>query len=139
MQLAGPAVDEGERLGERLADDVAGFFGLEELRVERRDADRQCVAVGREVGIECFEVVEDCLFGTLHLHEVAAGDSDDDDWLLFVLHNDICFDGETVFILSVSREVCLLRKRFHLLRGRRIFGVCAKKRSKVPFQSPKQA
>lgn len=79
FEVAGPAMDEGEGLGEGLADDAAGFFGLEALRVNGDNSDCERVDSGREVGIEGFEVVEDRLFGALHLHEVAAGDGDDDD------------------------------------------------------------
>ena len=83
MQLAGPALDEGEGLGEGLADDAAGFFGLEALRVNGDNSDCERVALGGEVGIEGLEVVEYRLFGALHLHEVAAGDGDDDKIFLF--------------------------------------------------------
>ena len=83
MQLAGPALDEGEGLGECLADDAAGFFGLETLRVNGDNSDCERVASCGEVGVEGFEVVEYRLLGALHLHEVAAGDGDDDKIFLF--------------------------------------------------------
>ena len=85
MQLAGPAVDEGEGLGEGLADDAAGFFWLETLRVNGDNSDCERVASCGEVGVESFEVVEYRLFGALHLHEVAAGDGDVDEGCCF--HN----------------------------------------------------
>ena len=85
MQLASPALDEGEGLGEGLADDAAGFFGLEERGVNGDNSDCERVASGGEVGVEGFEVVEYRLFGALHLHEVAAGDGDDDEGCCF--HN----------------------------------------------------
>ena len=83
MQLAGPALDEGEGLGEGLADDVAGFFGVEALRVNGDNSDCERVASGGEVGIKGLEVIKYRLFGALHLHEVAAGDGDDDKIFLF--------------------------------------------------------
>ena len=76
-------MDEGEGLGEGLADDVAGFFGLEERRIKGNNLDCERVASGKEVRIEGFEVVEYRLFGALHLHEVAAGDGDMDKIFLF--------------------------------------------------------
>ena len=83
MQLAGPALDEGEGLGEGLADDAAGLFGLEALRVNGDNSDCERVASCGEVGVESFEVVEYRLFGALHLHEVAAGVGDVDKIFLF--------------------------------------------------------
>ena len=56
---------EGEGLGEGLADDVACLVGKEELRVERDDFDRESGALDRELGIEGFQMKEDCLFGLL--------------------------------------------------------------------------
>ena len=51
MECAGPAVIEGERLGEGLADDVACLVGKEELRVERDDFDCEGGALGGELRI----------------------------------------------------------------------------------------
>ena len=65
MECARPAVVEGEGLGEGLADDVACLVGKEELRVERDDLDCEGGALGRELGIESFQMKEDCLFGFL--------------------------------------------------------------------------
>ena len=65
MEHAGPAVVEGERLGEGLADDVACLVGKEELRVKRNDLDCEGGALGGEVRIEGFQMKEDCLFGFL--------------------------------------------------------------------------
>ena len=65
LESAGPAVVEGERLGEGLADDVACLIGKEELRVERNDFDCEGGALGCEVRIEGFQMKEDCLFGFL--------------------------------------------------------------------------
>ena len=63
LESAGPAVIEGERLGEGLADDVACFVRKEELRVNGDDLDCEGGALGRELGIEGFQMKEDCLFG----------------------------------------------------------------------------
>ena len=76
-------MDESEGLGEGLANDVAGFFGLEERRIKGNNLDCERVAYGGEIGIEGFKVVEYCLFGALHLHEVAAGDDDVDEGYCF--------------------------------------------------------
>ena len=65
LESAGPAVIEGERLGEGLADNVACLVGKEELRVERDDLDCEGGALGGEVRIEGFQMKEDCLFGFL--------------------------------------------------------------------------
>ena len=65
MECARPAVVEGERLGEGLANNVACLVGKEELRVERNDLDCEGGALGRELGIESFQMKEDCLFGFL--------------------------------------------------------------------------
>ena len=65
MECARPAVVEGERLGEGLADDVACLVGKEKLRVERDDLDCEGGALSRELGIKGFQMKEDCLFGFL--------------------------------------------------------------------------
>ena len=65
MECARPAVIEGERLGEGLADDVACLVGKEELRVKRDNLNCEGGALGRELGIEGFQMKEDCLFGFL--------------------------------------------------------------------------
>ena len=54
LESAGPAVVEGEGLGEGLADDVACLVGKEELWVDRNDLDCEGGALGRELGIEGF-------------------------------------------------------------------------------------
>ena len=65
LESAGPAMIEGEGLGEGLADDVACLVGKEELRVERKDLDCEGGALGWELGIKSFQMKEDCLFGFL--------------------------------------------------------------------------
>ena len=65
LECARPAVVEGEGLGEGLADDVASLVGKEELRVEGDDLDCDGGALGGELGIEGFQMKEDCLFGFL--------------------------------------------------------------------------
>ena len=65
MKSAGPAVIEGEGLGEGLANDVACLVGKEKLRVERDDLDCEGGALGGELRIEGFQMKEDCLFGFL--------------------------------------------------------------------------
>ena len=65
MESTGPAVIEGKRLGEGLADDIACLVGKEELRVKGNDLGCEGGALGRELGIECFQMKEDRLFGFL--------------------------------------------------------------------------
>ena len=65
LERACPAVIEGKGLGEGLADDVACLVGKEELWVKRNDFDCEGGALGRELGIESFQMKEDCLFGFL--------------------------------------------------------------------------
>ena len=65
MECAGPAVVEGEGLGEGLADDVACLVGIEEFRVKRNDFNCEGGALGSEVRIEGFQMKEYCLFSFL--------------------------------------------------------------------------
>ena len=65
MECARPAVIKSERLGKRLADNVACFVRKEELRVERDDLSCKGGALGCELWVEGFKVKEDCLFGFL--------------------------------------------------------------------------
>ena len=89
MECAGPAVVEGEGLGEGLADDVACLVGKEELRVERDDLDCEGGSLGRELGIECFQMKEDCLFGLEHLFCALAGNRDENE--MFWFHDNTMF------------------------------------------------
>ena len=101
LESAGPAVIEGERLGEGLANDVACLVGKEELRVERDDLDCEGGALGGEVRIEGFQMKEDCLFGLEHLGCALAGNRDDD--------NVLCFHTYFIFyrliLISPTRPV----------------------------------
>ena len=74
---------EGERLGEGLADDVACLVGKEKLRVERDDLGCEGGALGGELGIEGFQMKEDCLFGLEHLGCTLAGDGDANEMFWF--------------------------------------------------------
>ena len=65
LESAGPAVIEGEGLGEGLMDDVACLVGKEKLRVERNDLDCEGGALGRELRIKGFQMKENSLFGFL--------------------------------------------------------------------------
>ena len=80
---------EGERLGEGLADDVACLVRKEELRVERDDRDCEGGALGGELGIECFQMKEDCLFGLEHLGCALAGNGDENK--MFGFHDNTMF------------------------------------------------
>ena len=83
MECARPGVIEGERLGEGLADDVACLVRKEELRVERDNLDCEGGALGRELGIEGFQMKEDCLFGLEHLFCALAGNGDENEMFGF--------------------------------------------------------
>ena len=85
MECACPAVIKSERLGKRLADDVACLVGKEELRVKRDDLSSEGGALGGELWIEGFKVKEDCPFGFLQFLCVLAGDGDDDE--MFLIHD----------------------------------------------------
>ena len=86
IECAGPAVVEGEGLGEGLADDVACLVGKEELRVERDDLDCEGGALGGELRIEGFQMKEDCLFCLEHLFCTLAGNRDENEMFLIFLH-----------------------------------------------------
>ena len=96
MKCACPAVIEGERLGEGLADDVACLVRKEELRVERDDLDCEGGALGGELGIEGFQMKEDCLFGLEHLGCALAGDGDENE--MFWFHIDRLFYLKTILV-----------------------------------------
>ena len=83
MECARPAVVEGEGLGEGLTDDVACLVGIEEFRVKRNDFDGEGGALGSKLGIEGFQMKEDCLFGLEHFFCALAGNGDDDEMFLF--------------------------------------------------------
>ena len=83
MEGARPAVIEGERLGEGLSDDVACLVGIEEFGVKRNDFDCEGGALGSELGVEGFQMKENCLFGLEHLFCALAGNRDDDNVLCF--------------------------------------------------------
>ena len=86
MECACPAMIEGERLGEGLADDVACLVRKEELRVERDDLDCEGGAFGSELRIEGFQMKEDCLFSLEHLFCALAGNGDENEMFLMFLH-----------------------------------------------------
>ena len=98
MECAGPAVIEGERLGEGLADDVACFVWVEELRIERDDLNCEGGALGFELRVEGFKVKEDCLFGLEQFLCALAGNGDENDVLWF--HIDRMFYLKTIQVNS---------------------------------------
>ena len=67
---------EGEGLGEGLANDVACFVWVEELRVKWDNLSSKGGALDREPGIESFQMKEDCLFGFLQFLCALAGNGD---------------------------------------------------------------
>ena len=89
MERARPFVDEGERLGEGLADDVASFVRCEQFGVQRRYGDREGLVVCYELRIKCLQMIKNCLFGLLHLFCTSAGDDDLND--VFLLHSVFIF------------------------------------------------
>ena len=94
MECARPAVIEGKGLGEGLANDVACLVRIEEFGVKRNDFDCEGGALGRELGIEGFQMKEDCLFGLEHLGCALAGNGDENDVLWF--HIDRMFYLKTI-------------------------------------------
>ena len=89
LESTGPAVVEGEGLGEGLADDVACLVGIEEFGVKRNDLDCEGGALGRELGIEGFQMKENCLFGLEHLFCTLAGNGDENE--MFWFHDNTMF------------------------------------------------
>ena len=89
LESTGPAVVEGEGLGEGLADDVACLVRKEELRVKRDNLDCEGGALGGELRIEGFQMKEDCLFGLEYLGCALAGDGDENE--MFLVHIDRIF------------------------------------------------
>jgi hypothetical protein len=73
-------------LGEGLADDVACLVRKEELRIKRNDLNREGGALSRKLGIEGFQMKEDCLFGLEHLGCTLAGDGDENE--MFWVHKN---------------------------------------------------
>ena len=86
MECARPAVVEGEGLGEGLANDVACLVGIEEFGVKRNDFDCEGGALSRELGIEGFQMKEDCLFGLEQLFCTLARNGDENQMFLIFLH-----------------------------------------------------
>ena len=89
MECARPAVIEGERLGEGLTDDVACLIGKEKLWVKRDNLNCEGGALCRELGIESFQMKEDCLFGLEHLGCALAGNGDENE--MFWFHDKTMF------------------------------------------------
>jgi hypothetical protein len=87
-------------LGEGLADDVACLVGKEELRVKRDDFDCEGGALGGELGIEGFQMKEDCLFSLEHLGCALAGDGDENE--MFWFHNNTMFRYLTTTLTTYS-------------------------------------
>ena len=107
MECARPAVVEGEGLGEGLADDVACLVGKEKLWVKRNDFDCEGGALGGELGIEGFQMKEDCLFGLEHLFCTLAGNRDENDVLWF--HIDRMFYLKTIQVRQLGRQLMSIR------------------------------
>ena len=100
MEGAGPAVVEGEGLGEGLANDVACLVGIEEFGVKRNDLNCEGGALGRELGIESFQMKEDCLFGLEHLGCALAGNRNENE--MFLLHDNTMIKNLTTTLTTSS-------------------------------------
>ena len=106
MECTGPAVVKGEGLSEGLANDVACLIGIKEFVIKRNDLDCKGGALGRELGIEGFQMKEDCLFGLEHLFCALAGNGDE---------NEMCwFHIDRIFIKDNFRQ---FRCQFLSIRG----------------------
>ena len=86
MECARPAVIESEGLGEGLANDVACFVWVEELRVKWDNLSSKGGALSSELRIEGFQMKEDCLFSLEHLFCALAGNGDENEMFLIFLH-----------------------------------------------------
>ena len=84
LKCACPAVIKSERLGKGLADDVACFVWVEELRVKWDNLSRKGGALGFELWVEGFKVKEDCLLGLCYFFYALAGDGDEN--IMFSFH-----------------------------------------------------
>ena len=93
MECTGPAVVEGEGLGEGLANDVACLVGIKEFAIKRNDLDCEGGALGGELWIEGFQMKEDCLFGLEHLFCALAGNGDE---------NEMCWFHIECFFKTIS-------------------------------------
>ena len=91
---------EGEGLGEGLATDVACLVGIEEFGVKRNDLDCEGGALDRELGIEGFQMKEDCLFGLEHLSCALAGNGDENE--MFLVHDNTMFRYLTTTLTTFS-------------------------------------
>ena len=111
MECTGPAVVEGEGLGEGLADDVACLVGKEKLWVKRNDFDCEGGALGKELRIEGFQMKEDCLFGLEHLGCALAGNGDENE--MFWFHIDRMFYLKTIFV-NLDVNFCQFEDTFCL-------------------------
>ena len=100
IECAGPAVVEGEGLGEGLANDVACLVRIEEFRVKRYDLNCEGGALGRELGIEGFQMKEDCLFGLEHLFCALAGNRNENE--MFLVHDNTMFKNLTTTLTTSS-------------------------------------
>ena len=76
MERARPFLDEGEGLGECLTDDVTGFVRCEQIGVQWRYRDSECVVVCYELRIEGLQMIKNSFFGLLHLFCALAVDDD---------------------------------------------------------------
>ena len=111
MECACPAVIKSERLGKRLTDDVACFVRKEELRVNGDDLNCEGGALGFELWVEGFKVIEDCLFGFLYLFCTLAGNGDDDEMFLILFHMRNTF--KLLNLICASSEDVLCGTRFY--------------------------
>ena len=100
MESTRPAVIKSERLGKRLADDVACFVGKEELRIERDDLSSKGGALGFELWVEGFKVKKDCLFGFLQFLCALAGNGDENE--MFWFHDKTMFRYLTTTLTTFS-------------------------------------
>ena len=119
MDCACPAVIKSERLGKRLTDDVACFVRKEELRVNGDDLNCEGGALGFELWVEGFKVIEDCLFGFLYLFCTLAGNGDDDEMFLILFHMRNTF--KLLNLICASLEDVLCGTRFYN-NAAKIFG-----------------
>ena len=100
LEGACPAVIEGKGLGEGLANDVACLVRIEEFGVKRNDLNCEGGALGGELGIEGFQMKEDCLFGLEHLFCALAGNRNENE--MFLVHDNTMFKNLTTTLTTSS-------------------------------------
>ena len=107
LEAACPVGEEGERGCKGLSDNLARLVGEEKRRVDGDDTFVRRSPHLFSLGLECLEMVEDCLLGTLHLGKVAARKGEVNKRGRSIFHIVILIYGETKsFACSERCRLC---------------------------------